>query len=92
MALKAFTYQACHKSLDRQCYDVPPASEQELSRGHSHPSLTNTPLAIYGHSLGEVNGEMYNLCLGYSCRPATDRLMVISWSGLNFNINKLIQI
>lgn len=64
MALKAFTYQACHKSLDRQCYDVPPASEQEPALGHSHPTLTNTPLAIYSHSLRESEWENVQSVLG----------------------------
>ena len=70
MPLKAFIHQAYHKSFDRQCYDVSPVLVLGLDRGHTHPCLINTPLALCSHSMGGVNGKMYYLCLGYSCRAS----------------------
>lgn len=91
MPLKAFICQVCHKSFDRQCYDVSPVSVQGLPSGQSHPSLINTLLVLY--SLGGSDWVKCTMCLGYSHRASQrDRLMVILWNVLNFNFNKLITI
>lgn len=64
MPLKAFIHQACHKSFDRQCYDVSPVSVQGLARGQSHPCLINTPLALNSHRLGGSEWENVQSVLG----------------------------
>lgn len=85
MPLKAFIHQARHKSFDRQCYDVSPVLMQRLARGQSHLRLINTPLVLYSHSLGGgVNGKMYHLCFGYSCRVSHRQVNgnIIEWPQL----------
>lgn len=77
--LKAFIHQACHKSLDRQCYDVSPVSAQGLARGQSHPRLINTPSALHSRGLGGSEKGKCTICAWVTAaEPATDRVMVIS--------------
>lgn len=68
MSLKTvYTLERATNDFDRQCYDVSPVAAQGWPRGTATLSDKHSLSLSVQKLEGGVDGQTYNLCLGYSC-------------------------